>query len=86
VDRYSFSVWLFHPQHLAGFNGALQAAQKDPKIQDAQKSTSGGAYLQYVAARRLRATKPMDFFQPVRRGAYGFRHMARNRWGDKAHL
>jgi hypothetical protein len=33
VDRYSFSVWLFHPQHLAGFNGALQAAQKDPEAE-----------------------------------------------------
>jgi hypothetical protein len=46
VDRYSFSVWLFHPQHLAGFNGALQAAQKDLRVNPIRAPgiyTSGGA-------------------------------------------
>jgi hypothetical protein len=49
VDRYSFSVWLFHPQHLAGFNGALQAAQKDPEARRANhKDESGNLKAEFI--------------------------------------
>jgi hypothetical protein len=42
---------------------ALQAAQKDLRGEAREKSTSGGVLSQYVAARRLSATKHKSLFQ-----------------------
>jgi hypothetical protein len=53
MGRYSFSVWLFHPQHLTGFPGAQQDAEKVRQLRF--QSLGLLTYYEYAPGRSLPA-------------------------------